>query len=274
MSDWQKIKSFAEFIKKLNEVRIIAPLSIWDIPIDGYNVKTRTAENGEKVPADYHYYLCQVFKKFVREADGEPLFSENQQMVPSSPSVGVAASTSKPVLSLTIDKRYEADEIHGWLKGKDGGIEKSSVKNLYDESQGDSFKYLTDFSICAHLDPRKNPLWNIDVAKKILEGIDFINVSNNDRRALLIKHGTTIAEVNGWKYNREISELNSAQNHPRYIFDSGSRFTAYRPAYLSIDQEGPEVCFELCASNGSHLGEISWDGKWKEAKDNHGIKVS
>ena len=98
--------------------------------------------------------------------------------------------------------------------------------------------------------------------------------SNNDRRALLIKHGTTIAEVNGWKYNREISELNSAQNHPRYIFDSGSRFTAYRPAYLSIDQEGPEVCFELCASNGSHLGEISWDGKWKEAKDNHGIKVS
>ena len=133
--------------------------------------------------------------------------------------------------------------------------------------------YLADISACRKYNPLESPMWNKEVSKKLLEGVDFINQDPKARQGLLYHHGKIIAEVNGWTYNDELSKLNSNSGQLRYIFDSSLSFVEHPTAYLSLDMEGPDLAFELCDKRGKHKGECSWDGKMKEPKENHDIKL-
>ncbi|MCQ2256412.1 MAG: hypothetical protein MJZ41_00290 [Bacteroidaceae bacterium] len=274
--EWGKIKIFNELLKELASTfnaSIVARKDIWSISICNYNIVTKINTKGTSISSEQHRYLHEIFKKFISRTDGKPLFSLDEDMNNCSSSVGKAAEEGRLVISFTFDDRFKNDAINGWLMLKDSLPIKSYVDNLYDKRRTDNFKYLADISKCNKLNPIESPMWNVDVARMTLQNVDFINVSQKERMSKLISYGKIIAEINGWTYNDKISKLNTTNDHIRYIFDSGTNFTNYPKAYLCIDLEGPEVCYELCDKKGHHKGEISWDGKQKEEKKNHGIEV-
>ena len=275
MTDWDKIVKFKELLDDLRSIgiSIIAPSNVWTIPVGGYNLTTKEMSCGGTVPNEYHLFLQQIFRIFNSNATGEPLFSETEDMALSSPSVGRAAVDGRLVISLLLDEKYKAEEVTGWLKKVGCALCSERVRNLYDKSKRANFLFLADLSKCTTKDPVKEPMWNVEVSRKILQDEEFIELSPDERMHKLIHFGRIIAEVNGWRYNKQISDLNTKKEHKRFIFDSASNFTGYRTAYISIDLEGPEVCFELCDNKGTHLGEISWDGKRKKSKSDHGIRV-
>ena len=276
MSDWDKIVKFKELLDDLRSigVSIIAPSNVWSIPVGGYNLTTKEMSSGGKVPNEHHLFLQQIFKIFNSNATGEPVFSETKDMALSSPSVGKAVVEGSLVISLLLDAKYKVEEVTGWLKKVGCDPCSESVRNLYDKNERKNFIFLTDLSKCRTKDPVKDPMWNVEVSRRIIQDEKFIELPSDERMQKLIHFGRIIAEVNGWRYNKQISDLNTNREHKRFIFDSTSNFTGYRTAYISIDLEGPEVCYELCNNKGNHLGEISWDGKRKEAKSNHGIKAN
>lgn len=276
LSSWGKIKKFNELLNELTGTfmsEIIAPRNIWSIPICNYDVTTKKNKDGTRIKDDYYRYLREIFKKFIPKTNGEPIFSLEKDMRISSSSVGTAAASEGLIVSVALDSRFENETIIGWLKKKECELVEKTVKNLYDKDSTANFCYLADFTNCEKRNPLENPMWNKDISKKILNDVDFINISSEQRRALLIQYGTRIAEINGWEYNEKVSKLNTTNEHIRYIFCSESKFTSYPKAYLSIDLEGPEVCFELCDKKGHHKGEVSWNGERKEEKNNHGIKI-
>lgn len=276
-SEWAKIKMLNELLKELTSTfgaSIIAPKDIWHKPICNYTLGTKSNVNGTPVSQEQHLFLVEVFKKFFPKTDGEPLFSLEEDMRNSSSSVGKAAEEERLIVSFTFDDRFKEDTINGWLRKKDSQPKEANVDNLYDKDLTGNFKYLADVSVCSKLNPIESPMWNVDIAKKILQDVEFINISQKERMSRLISYGKKIAEINGWTYNERLSKLNTTKKHLRYIFDSGTNFTNYPKVYLSLDSEGPEVCYELCDKKGRHKGEISWDGKQKEEKNHHGIKLS
>lgn len=269
------IKKFNTLLEKLSSVSNItfcASHNLWDTPISGYNVKTGECTSGS-IPYDYAMYLKVLYSKFSPTiADTLPYFSETEEMKIKSSAVGTACVESSPVISFTFDGQYAKDTISGWLQEHGKAVSRSKVNNIY-EDKPSIYTHLADISICRDYNPMENPMWNKELSKKLLEGVDFIGQDAKAREGLLIKYGKIIAEANGWTYNDKISKLNSNSGQLRYIFDSSLFYVNYPIAYLSIDLEGPELAFEVCNKKGKHQGECSWDGKMKKPKKNHDIKV-
>lgn len=270
------IKDFIKLIENLSSVGNIslnASHNLWGTPVSGFNVTTGTCINGSSIPHEYATLLKALYSKFsLQVADSLPYFSETEDMKVKSSSVGTACMQSSPVISFTFDGHYTTDTLSGWLQQDEKAISPAEVHNIYEEKPS-NYMYLADISACRKYNPLESPMWNKEVSKKLLEGVDFINQDPKARQGLLYHHGKIIAEVNGWTYNDELSKLNSNSGQLRYIFDSSLSFVEHPTAYLSLDMEGPDLAFELCDKRGRHKGECSWDGKMKEPKENHDIKV-
>lgn len=105
-ADWEKIQAFGDFIDELiaiGKVSLVAPKKLWDIPLGGLNVSSKTMTDGSTIKEEYAKYAQQLYKKFVTETEGEPFFAEEQEMARTSSSMGKAASEGSPVLSITLD---------------------------------------------------------------------------------------------------------------------------------------------------------------------------
>jgi len=67
--------------------------------------------------------------------------------------------------------------------------------------------------------------------------------------------------------------MNSTATKKRVVFDSERLFTGYTISYLSIDLEGPDLCFELCDKHGYHLGEVDRNGVVSAPEQHHNLIV-
>ena len=277
LENWGKIRVFADLMKELAQkcgVEVHAPSNLWQMPLAGLNVTTgeTVIENDKRLTAENKNFLRSIFHKIHGDVKGPPYFSEKKDMSNPSSSLGRAVKENVPALSFSFDDSYAKDRIDGWQKGTDCTISNGSVVNVFEEKP-ENFSFFADLSTVKHMNPLVTPLWNTDLAKELLRDIDFVNVDNKRRQSMLIEYGRKIAEMNGWCYDEIVTKLNQTANKLRYIFSSSDHFMDYPTAYLSLDVEGPELAFELCDKNGGHRGEYSWNGRSKDPKDHHGIKV-
>lgn len=273
-----KIKAFDELMGQLAQqcgVIVYAPKNLWQIPLAGYDVNsgTATVAADNYLTTDHKRYLRSFYGRLRRVTEGYPLFSEAEDMSHPSSSVGSAAKTNASVLSIDLDGRYAKDVIGGWLLSQeDGEPVAGSVVNIY-KSQAANYRYFADLTPCSQINPLENPLWNNALVSEYLKDVDFVNVDAKERQSLLEVYGRKLAEMNGWIYDERVTKLNQNSGQLRYIFSSAAHFTGYPIAYLSLDMEGPDLCFELCDRKGKHHGEYSWDGSSKAPKEHHDIKV-
>lgn len=275
LADWDKFKAFSELIDELirvGQVSLVAPKDLWQKPLGGINVPSKVQADGTPVPADQGLFVHHVYRKFKPKAEGEPLFSEAEDMAMCSPSVGEAAESGAPVISITFDNQYAKEKLDGWLKRAEKDASPASVNNLYSGS-AKNLSFITDLTQCRQINPQKKPLWNQIIVKEMLAGIDFISGSKEEKRERFIRYGREVARLNGWIYNSRVSAMNSTATKKRVVFDSERLFTGYAISYLCIDLEGPDLCFELCDKRGYHLGEVDRYGNVSEPEQHHNMEV-
>ena len=275
LDEWDKFNAFNDLIDELiriGQVSLVAPKDLWSMPLGGVNVAAKTKSEGTPLPTDQGNFVHQVYRKFKLKTQGEPLFSETEDMAVASSSVGEAAKNGAPVVSITFDDHYAQEKLEGWLKiaGKDAVKEK--VNNIFSESTK-NLTFITDLTQCRLKNPQKEPLWNQGVVQEILKGVDFISGSKEEKRQRFIDYGRKVAEFNGWVYNRRVSALNTNTQKKRVVFDSQRLFTGYAISYLCIDLEGPDLCFELCDKRGYHLGEVDRNGVVSDPEQHHNLMV-
>ena len=117
--------------------------------------------------------------------------------------------------------------------------------------------------------PKDNPVWNTHTAS-LLNEISFpqSRKGNREKREELNEVGTMVAEMNGWKFDKEITRKNKNPQQLRTIFRSKNNGSTF---YLSIDFENPDGRFELHNHRGKHLSEIKFaDGVQTKESDNTG----
>lgn len=268
-----RLKSLIESLSSMTNITLRASRNLWNTPISGFDVMTSQCLKGTSVPYEYATLVKALYSKFLPSVvDNFPYFSESKDMNGKSSSVGMACVESYPVISFTFDEKYAADIISGWLQKNKNEVIAADVNNIF-EDKPTIYTHLADINVCRNYNPLENPIWNKELSKKLLKGVDFINQDAKSRQGMLYKYGKMIAEANGWTYNEEISKLNSNSGQLRYIFDSSLSFVNYPIAYISIDMEGPDLAYELCDKKGKHKGECSWNGKMKVPKEYHDIKV-
>lgn len=94
--------------------------------------------------------------------------------------------------------------------------------------------------------------------------------ARNEKVALFRTFGKDIAELNFYKKNQNLSQINSNPNQIRDIYESQN--SAGNKIYLSIDIE--KGAFEVCDFRGRHLKEILFNGHFNSgAQANHSIKL-
>ena len=275
LEDWDKFKAFGELIDEMisiGRVSLIGPKDLWQKPLGGMDVPSKILADGTPIPFDQGNYVHQVYGKFRPKTDGEPLFSETENMAVYSSSVGEATVNSAPVISITFDNRYVKEKLEGWLKNDGKNAVKASVKNLFSGSTK-NLTNITDLTQCRLKNPQKEPLWNQGVVQELLKCVDFVSGSKEDKRERYITFGCKVALLNGWMYNRKVSAMNTTDNQKRVVFDSEKLFTGYKICYLSIDLEGPDLCFELCDRNGCHIGEVDRYGNVSNPAQHHNLNV-
>lgn len=276
LEDWDKFMAFSELIDELiriGQVSLVAPKNLWNLPLGGINVAAKTNGDGTPLPDDHGNFVHQVYRKFRYKTQGEPLFSEDKDMSVASSSVGAAAESGAPVISITFDERYAKEKLEGWLKlaGEKDALE-TSVDNIFSGS-ANNLTFITDLTLCRQKNPQKEPLWNQNVIKEFLKDVDFISGSQEEKRERFIRYGYRVAELNGWIYNHKVSAMNSTSKKKRFVFDSRRLFTGFKISYLCIDMEGPDLCFELCDRHGYHLGEVDRFGKVSDPEQHHNLIV-
>lgn len=276
LEDWDKFKAFNELIDELiriGQVSLVAPRDLWNKPLGGMNVSSKSMSDGTALPDDQGNFVHQVYRKFKPKTQGEPFFAEDKDMTVISSSVGVAAACGAPVISITFDDSYVKEKLRGWLKlAEKKEVIEVSVNNIFSGS-AKNLALITDLTQCRLKNPQEEPLWNQSVVQEVLKGIDFINGSKEEKKKLYITYGRKVAQLNGWIYNHRLSTMNSTDKKIRIVFDSRRLFTGYKISYLSIDLEGPDLCFELCDRRGYHLGEVDRYGVVSEPKQHHNLIV-
>lgn len=275
LEDWDKFKAFNKLIDELiriGQVSLVAPKDLWSIPLGNVDVASKTMNGGTQLPEDQGNFVHQVYRKFKLKTQGEPLFAEDEDMTVTSSSVGEAAVCGAPVVSITFDERYAKEKLDGWLKLVDEETKKTCVNNIFSGSAR-NLTFITDLTQCRLKNPQREPLWNQGVVQEVLKDVDFVNGSKEEKKERYIRYGYRVAELNGWFYNRRVSAMNTTSKKKRIVFDSQRLFTGYPVSYLSIDLEGPDLCFELCDKRGYHLGEVDRNGTVSEPEQHHNLTV-
>ncbi len=86
------------------------------------------------------------------------------------------------------------------------------------------------------------------------------------KNAIIQEMAKNVAEINGYKYNQELSSHNQkTARSMRLIFEAGR---GNGKIYLSTDFE--TGAFEVCDYRGNHLGEYSFNGKRTKQPDHSG----
>lgn len=275
LEDWEKFKAFNELVDKLiriGQVSLVAPKDLWNKPLGGVDVPSKTTSDGTRLPSDQGNFVHQVYRKFRLKTHGEPLFSEYKDMADASSSVGSAAVCEAPVISITFDERYAKDRLEGWLKLARQDAVESGVNNIFSGS-AKNLTFITDLTQCRQKNPQEEPLWNQGVVQEVLKDVDFVSGSKEEKKERYITYGRTVAQLNGWIYNHRVSAMNSTGKKMRIVFDSRRLFTGYKISYLCIDMEGPDLCFELCDRHGCHLGEVDRYGNVSDPEQHHNLIV-
>lgn len=210
------------------------------------------------------------------EIDENIVFSDTETFAQCSLFLGNAQNLDLPVVSFTFTNEYEKNAISGFLK-KDNNkkLDRVNVKNLFDSSCIDIHS-LVSFKECKRMNPEEYPMWNQEHTQQYLKSIghqpDRKSSDSNEKRAYLIKHGTIIAELNGWKFHEKYSKKNSKKGSTRVIFYS--KEFRHKDTYLCIDLEHEDFHFELCDCTGCHLREIDHTGNETSGpKEHHNIDV-
>lgn len=276
LEDWDKFKAFNELIDELiriGQVSLVGPRDLWNRPLGGANVSSKTMNDGTALPDDQGNFVQQVYRKFKPKTQGEPFFAEDKDMTITSSSIGTAAACGAPVISITFDEQYAKERLEGWLKlAEKKEVIETGVNNIFSGS-AKNLTYITDLTQCRKKNPQKDPLWNQDVVQEVLKDVDFVNGSKEEKKERYIRYGRKVAQLNGWGYNHKVSAMNSTLKKQRFVFDSRRLFTGYKNCYLCIDMEGPDLCFELCDRRGYHLGEVDRFGKISDPEEHHNLVV-
>lgn len=166
-------------------------------------------------------------------------------------------------------------ELHTLSINDTIGTMQISLPNFYDTSE--SFQSHAKFLVSilhfaifpdGQWNPQQQPIWNEQTAT-LLTGMSFPQSIHGrlEKKAELIRVGGLVAELNGFVYDRDVSDKNRSGQHLRRIYRSvyGSK-----TAYLSIDFEKASGCFELLDHRGVHLREITFLGVKSGDSDSSG----
>lgn len=156
-----------------------------------------------------------------------------------------------------------------------------AVKNIYHTSQIKNhqpylIKIKSDIKFGrGNWNPYQQPIWN-NKTKALITELEFpLSVEGKkDKKAELQEVGEKIALLNCWKFDNEITKINSNKGQIRIVFVSES---VTKKAYLSIDMKNAYGRFEHHNDKGKHTGEISFEtgnyvprGTSKTGKDDSG----
>ena len=190
-----------------------------------------------------------------------------------------------PVLSFATSGLFQTDHLQAQLRilteVGDETTKNIALNNIFNsQSTTIHTPFLVDWKHKITLrgttwNPETDPIWNKSTSNTIAN-INFPqSISKKiDKKAELRRVGTIVAEMNGWIFDKDITDNNKNSGQLRWIFRSNN---SKKPIYLSIDFENPFGAFELLDANGTHLGEIDFLGtqppKHQDRKGYHDIKL-
>lgn len=284
--NWACVEVYFQLVKSLIDLNVDKILvngswkttRIGDFPLDLLFTLSRDSSDYPLSNSQAGFLLI-LFKKYHKFVD---IQTKEQFLVDGTHSAPLADSFCKslPVLSITLDDRFNTSVINGIYKESSASRreKKASVLNLFKEEKG-NIKRLPDFREIAQVNAEDNPLWNQVLVSKYLSSIKHENhrpsvafLTPEEKYAYLIEHGTVIANLCGWEESPGISRKNTTDTIKRVVFYSA----AFRRdnVYLCIDLEHQDFHFELCDKRGKHLGEYRWDGtKTSPPDSSHDIMI-
>lgn len=160
----------------------------------------------------------------------------------------------------------------------DSDIEIKSLKNLGCFQHFEEHKeYLIEIIQREYEDckwnSRETPFRRKGLCQNYLKSLQYKNrlqaCDKKTKMAMFLEVGTYIAILNGWIYEKRLSELNSTKDIKRRIFKGGNP-----TCYLSIDVM--HGCFEFLDRQGKHITEYNFEAEDqnKHYKDgSHDINV-
>lgn len=189
-----------------------------------------------------------------------------------------------PSVSFRTDNSFEVDTLpctYSIDYADNVNTKQVVIKNIYHTSQlknHQSFlvKIKSDIKFGrGNWNPYHKPIWN-DKTKALITEMEFPQSveGKKDKIAELKEVGEKIALLNCWRFDNEITKINSNTGQIRMVFVSESES---KKAYLSIDMKNAYGRFEHHNNKGHHTGEIKFEtgeyvqkGTAKTGKDNSG----
>ena len=281
---WRAVTRFGCLLKALKPYgvdKVVCPSGYKEMALGDITLKSCYPPS-DRLTYDQRNELITLMDRSLREPkagemDSDMEFSESTDFHFSSVFLGNAYVSDLPVVSFTFEARFECESFEGFFRCNTGGCKKVIVRNLYEQTETMPVALVAFPKSARKKNAEQNPMWNIPMVEKYLkqvragEAVAFQSVE--EKQAYLIKLGTMIALLNGWKYHQKISALNSRKNALRYIFYSAN--FRQQDTYLSIDLEHTDIRFELCDHDGCYLREIKYDGTITDGipQRSHNIKV-
>lgn len=179
--------------------------------------------------------------------------------------LGNAYTRGLPVVSFVFNPIFKANQLAGThYKGIDARAIDGNVKNVHTlDTEPTLAETLTSFNCCRSKNAEQEPMWNQEKVEGYLKWIGHSDsrhsASADEKQAYLIKHGTIIAQMNGWEHSPKLSSRNTSAHKKRVIFYS--KAFRHKDTYLCIDLEKETFHFELCDYQGRHLREINYKGE-------------
>lgn len=281
---WEFITEFGRLVNKLKEFdidKISFPKGYKNMSIGGIYWKDCYIKESCPLKDDQRMELLSLMSSSIYEVkesdiDFNHIFSEDASFDVHSSFLGNSFTMDNPVVSFTFKDIYKKQSIAGYYKKLPTNHSKrAEVRNLYDAASISPLSTVS-FKKCKTIKPENFPLWNspdtIRYIRKIGHKDDITFTTTEEKQAYLIKHGTVIALLNGWKEDTIRTNKNRSPQKIRKIFYS-AKFKQ-TDTYLCIDMEHPDIRFELCNHRGIHLKEIKYTGETTgSAKTDHNIKV-
>lgn len=215
-----------------------------------------------------------------REVDlflGINISTVNGHAVPSAEGLIASYVHKSPSVSMLSDAQWDANSVEIEFSSAPGGP--TSLEHIRHASREVHFDSLiVDLGLetlrALGLTPTHDePLPNTAFAKNILARGDWQRVaahirqrSNGERIAFIGPFAHTLARINGYVFEQEITSQNQrAFNSYRQVFSFGE---AAHKLYLSTDFE--KGAFEVCDKDGCHLGEFLFSGVRSSGPDTTG----